>query len=104
MPQTPPDSALRLLADPDDPSLRLLVVPPGLPFPDHEVELDDHVVARLDLRDPDEALLLVVLHAAETEVTANLLGPLVVNTRTRTGLQAVLADPSLSSRTPLPQG
>ena len=97
------DSALRLLVDLDRPSARFLVVPPGVCFPDHEVDLDDASAARLGLASAEEALVLVVLNVTDEEVTANLLGPVVVNTRTRTGLQAVLADGDLSTRTPLPQ-
>ena len=48
-------------------------------------------------------LLLSILTAGESLVstTANLLAPLLVNTRTQRARQVVLDDPALSTTTPL---
>jgi flagellar assembly factor FliW len=97
------DSPYSLLVDLDSPELRFLVAPPAVFFPSYEVDLDDITVNNLDLRSADEALLLVIISAtdrAET-ATANLLGPLVINTRTRLGAQAILAESGYGTRVPL---
>ena len=97
------DSPYSLLVDLDAPELRFLVAPPSIFFPSYEVDLDDVTVANLDLRSAEEALLLVIISAtdrAET-ATANLLGPLVINTRTRQGVQAILAESGYGTRVPL---
>ena len=97
------DGPYSLLIDLDAPELRFLVAPPSVFFPSYEVELDDATVTSLDLRSADEALVLVIISVtdrAET-ATANLLGPLVVNTRTRQGMQAILAESGYGTRVPL---
>lgn len=92
-----------LLVDPDDPAVRFLVVPPGLFFPSYEIELDDATVTRLEIDSADQVLLLVIVtvHERPQEATANLLGPLVINTERREGLQLVLPDPKWGTRVPL---
>jgi flagellar assembly factor FliW len=80
-----------------------VVVPPSVFFPDYEPELDDEVVDALDLRSAEDALLLVIvtLGEAAAEATANLLGPVVINQRTRAAAQAVLASGQHGTRVPL---
>lgn len=97
------DSPYSVLVDLDTPDLRFLVAPPAVFFPSYEVELDDTTVASLDLRSADEALLLVIISATDRpeNATANLLGPIVVNTRTRNGMQAILAESGYGTRVPL---
>jgi flagellar assembly factor FliW len=95
-----PYSVLVDLADTDT---RFLVTPPGIFFPHYEVELDDQTVAQLNLQDADEVLILMIVTLGERpeDATANLLGPVVINTRTREGLQAVLPDNGWSTKVPL---
>jgi flagellar assembly factor FliW len=90
-----------VLVDVADPQVRFLVTPPGLFFPDYEIELDDATVAALDIVDADEALLLVIVTLHENLATANLLGPIVINTRTRHGMQTVAADAHYATQVPL---
>jgi flagellar assembly factor FliW len=92
-----------VLVDLDDADVRFLVAPPGLFFPHYEVDLDESTVAQLDLQDADEALVLMIVTLGERpeDATANLLGPVVINTRTREGLQAVLPEAGWSTRVPL---
>lgn len=92
-----------VLVDLDDPAVRFLVVPPAAFFPYYTVDLDDVVVAALELQDADECLLLVIVTLGERaeDATANLLGPLVINVRNREGMQAVLADTGYGTRVPL---
>ncbi len=93
----------RVLVDLDDPEVRFLVMPPALFFPDYEIDLDDATATAVNLKDNDEALILVIVSLGQRveEATANLLGPIVINTRTREGIQAVLAETNLSTRVPL---
>lgn len=93
-------SALRA-TDPDGPDF--LVVPPALWFPSYEPELDDDTSAALSLEAPADVLLLLVVTMGEKpqDATANLLAPIVVNTRTQRASQAVLAGTAYSVRQPL---
>ena len=68
-----------------------IVVPAGLLFPDYRVEVDDETVERLELRSEDAVVLTIVTLAEDDSApTANLLGPIVINRRTRAAAQVVL--------------
>ena len=92
-----------VLADLDTPSVRFLVMPPQVFFPDYAVYLDDAIAHRIHLDDPDDCLVLVVVTLGDRaeDATANLLGPIVINLQTRAGVQAVLAESGHSTRVPL---
>lgn len=98
-----PGGVLFALRSLDDPALRFLVVPPAPFFPDYAPEIDSATATELELVDADDALvlLLVTPGSSPEHATANLLAPLVVNTRTRSAAQVVLADSSLPLREPL---
>jgi flagellar assembly factor FliW len=88
-----PDAGpLFLLCSLDEPGLEFVVVPPGVFFPDYAPELDDASAARLELDDPADALVLIMLTIGEdiTRATANLLAPVVVNQRTLQAAQVVV--------------
>lgn len=86
------ESPFSLLRSVDDADLAFVVVPPGLFFDDYQFDLGDDHVVRLGLESVEEALVLVIVTVPDRvqDATANLLGPLVVNTRTLVGVQAVL--------------
>ena len=92
-----------VLVDLDDTDIRFLVAPPALFFPHYEVELDDQSVEQLGLEDASDALVLMIVTLGEKpeDATANLLGPVVINTRTREALQAVLPEAGWSTKVPL---
>lgn len=87
----------------DDPELRFLVVPPARFFPDYAPEVEDEVLADLEIASPDDVLLLVVLNAGTSldSTTANLAAPVLVNPATRRGGQIVLDTPGLPLAAPL---
>lgn len=90
----------------DEPHVAFLATSPFLFFPSYDLVLDDEEQQQLDVEDPSqvEVLTLLTVHrsgdTAET-ITANLLGPIVVNTESRQALQLVLDNPSYSTRVPL---
>jgi flagellar assembly factor FliW len=86
----------------DQPDLSFLVVPPGRFFPDYAPEVDEDVLADLEIRSADDVLLLVVLNAGTslTSTTANLAAPVLVNTVSLRGGQIVL-DADLPLAAPL---
>ena len=95
------DGVYSWLQSASDPSLAFLATSPHFFFADYSPEVNDADVAELDLRDPSETLLLCLLTIDDDNITANLLGPIVVNTRTRVARQVVLADSEWSTREPL---
>ena len=75
--------------------LHFIVIEPGGIVPNYEPELFDFDAELLDLRDPAEAMILniVTLKSQDPVVaTANLIGPVVVNRRTRIGRQLVISN------------
>lgn len=82
----------------DRPELTFLTIVPAFFFEAYEPEIADEDVAALDLRSPDDAQVLCLVTIDDQLVTANLLGPVVVNTRTGTGRQVVLHDQGWSTK------
>jgi flagellar assembly factor FliW len=97
------DGLLCSLSSIDEEGLRFLVVPPAPFFPDYAPVVRDETVAALGIDSADDVLVLLVLTAGETlsSTTANLLAPLLVNTRTRRAQQVILDDGDLSIAAPL---
>ena len=90
----------------DDGALAFVLIDPLLFKPDYQIKIDAEDREALELTDASNGLLtLVVVNIAPMEpfeVTANLLGPLIVNVQKRLGRQIVLSNPQYSHRHPLP--
>lgn len=91
-----------------DPELAFLAITAFRFFPDYDIELEDadaEVLGLDDAADAEVLALVTVRHddddGAISAVTANLLGPLVINARTNVGRQVVIADHHYSTREPL---
>ena len=86
-------------------SVNFVVVEPAGVVPDYEIELFDLDAAALDLADASQAMILnIVTLEPKTALaaTVNLIGPIVVNRRTRIGRQLIVANNSrYSARHPL---
>lgn len=87
----------------DEPDVAFLATTPWMFFPDYELVIDDDELEALELRRPEDAevfLLLTVQRDDDrvTDITANLLGPVVVNTATRRARQLVLDRGDYSTR------
>lgn len=96
----PPGSyPMKFLQAVEHPERTLTVMDVAAFKPDFEVALTEAEAAALALEQQGDALVLAVLAIPETprETTANLVEPLVVNIRSRVGLQAHL-DPNLNPR------
>ncbi len=84
-----------------DPEVAFLVVDPGLFFKDYHVQIREETQADLELADAKDGQCLVICNRAGDWLTGNLLGPLVINTRTRVGQQVVLTEKKWTCRQPL---
>lgn len=75
--------------------LHFIVIEPGGLVPGYEPEIFDEDAEQLDLRNPAEAMILNIVTLKRqnpVEASANLIGPLVVNRRTRIGRQLVISN------------
>ncbi len=84
----------------DETGISFVLVPPGALFPDYTIEIDEQHVANLGLETADDAVVLAIVTLGEPP-TANLLGPLVVNRRTRAAAQVVQYQSSYRAAEPL---
>ena len=82
----------------DEPSLAFLAVVPAPFFPDFAPTIRDEDCMVIGLDDPDDAQLLCLVTVTDVAVTANLLGPIVLNVRTRLARQVVLNDADLTTK------
>ncbi|SRR6266567_546990 len=88
----------------DEPHIRLLVTNPLLVENSYAAKLTEDDRASIELEPTDQSVLYCTLTVdAQGNITANLLGPLVVNPRTRRGRQLVLTESSYSTRHPVAQ-
>jgi flagellar assembly factor FliW len=76
----------------EDPGLAFLTVVPAFFFPEYAPDVPDDDVAALDLTDPNDAQVYCLVTISGDDITANLLGPVVVNVVNRTARQVVLVD------------
>ena len=76
-------------------TIQFIVLEPGGIIPGYEPEIFDGDAEQLGIRDPSEAMILnivTLLRQQPVEATVNLVGPIVVNRRTRVGRQLVLSN------------
>lgn len=90
----------------DEPEVAFLATSPFLFFPDYDLVLPDQAREALGVDDPSqvEVLSLLTVHRvgeAPVNITANLLGPIVVNIESRQARQVVLDRSGYTTREPL---
>lgn len=97
------DSAFQYLQCLDDADVAMVVTVPWIFFPDYAPELTDIEQEELAIASSDDAVIFcpVTLDKTSESIFVNLLGPFVVNSRTRRGRQLVLADSEYPARAPV---
>jgi len=76
-------------------AVNFVVIEPGGIIPNYELEIFDNDAENLDLSDPSEAMVLNIVTLKQhspLDATVNLIGPILVNRRTRIGRQLVIAN------------
>jgi flagellar assembly factor FliW len=96
----PPGDPILTLRCLDQPGIAFWVTDPFSIVSDYEVQISDAEGMSIGLKDLSDALVLCILTVRPPPmgVTANLLGPLVINVRERLGRQLVLSDSKYSVR------
>lgn len=75
----------------DDAAVAFNIADPALFGFNYEIDLSDSESAALDLSDPSEAAVVVILVKDGEGVRANLKAPLIINLRARRGIQHVFS-------------
>lgn len=76
-------------------AVTFVVLEPGGIIPDYDLEIFDHDAASLELTDSSEAMILNIVtlgRPSTADATVNLVGPILINRRTRIGRQLVIAN------------
>jgi len=82
----------------EDPELAFVVTEPAAWVPDYRALIRKDQMEELGLETFEDAQTMVIVNRYGDRLTANLQGPLVVNTTTRNGMQLVLADRRWTTR------
>lgn len=82
------------------PELSFVVTDPFSFFIDYKIELDDATVKTLDIEQPDDVTLLLVLTVQEPfdQTTANLQAPIVINKQDKKARQIILTGTPYETR------
>lgn len=88
----------------EDPKLAFVICDPALFFPDYRISARKTELASIGCADPEELIICVVVSIAREpfSMSANLQGPLVINTVNRRGKQLVLVEGNYGTRHPIP--
>ncbi|NOZ06878.1 MAG: flagellar assembly protein FliW [Chloroflexi bacterium] len=102
--ETSVSGPFKLLQSLDDPQVSFIVADPYLLLANYSFTLSEVDAGMIALDDPARAMVLCILMVKQNPVfsiTANLLGPLVINVSSRLGTQLVLADSGYSAQFPV---
>ena len=88
----------------DDPKLAFVIADPALFFPDYKISTRKQELAVIDTKDTKDLIICVIISISRDpfRMSANLQGPLVINTGSHKGKQLVLVDTSYSTRHTIP--
>ncbi len=95
------DTSLKWLQAVDDPDVAFIVTQPLDLFPDFTVKIEKSTRNLLEIKNEEDIVILAILRVDDENVTANLQGPLVINSLTKKGMQVVNEDPRFTCKTPL---
>lgn len=84
----------------EDKNLVFVVMNPFLFKPDYEINLPDGIVKKLEIQDENKVAIYTILVIPDdiSKMTANLIGPLVINSENRMGKQIVLDNRKYSAK------
>ena len=79
------------LASVNDEGPTFVLIDPFIFRPDYEIDLNDDVLNKLELKSPTDALIFALVTVSNPDIpaTANLQGPLVINRKNKKAMQVV---------------
>ncbi|WP_069650366.1 flagellar assembly protein FliW [Caloranaerobacter ferrireducens] len=78
----------------DNPNLAFVIINPFLFKKDYEIDIPQSVIDKLDIKEEKDILVysIVVVPEDITKMTANLVGPIIINSKNKLGKQIILED------------
>ena len=94
------DGIFKWLQSCDRPELAFVICEANTIVPSYQIVIGEKERQVIKLEKPEDAAvcLILVIPKNPIDATANLLGPLVMNTETRLGIQVVVVNPQYSTR------
>lgn len=88
------DSPFKWLQSVDNTDLAFVIINPFLFKPDYEFDIPKHILEKLKIKEEKEVLVysIVVVPEDITKMTANLLGPIIINSKEKLGKQIIVDD------------
>ena len=86
----------------DDPDVAFIVVNPFVIFPSYSVDIKDDEELFLGIKGPADVAVFTILSVANNSITANLKGPIVLNSVNYLAAQILMDDERYDFHTPLP--
>jgi flagellar assembly factor FliW len=99
-----PESPFQWLQSVENPELAFVLTQPALFGIPYAITLTEEVAETLKIQQAEDVVVFTLVTVPEenpTQMTANLLGPVVINIHHNLAGQVPLQDPALSTRTPL---
>ncbi|WP_425448028.1 flagellar assembly protein FliW [Dethiothermospora halolimnae] len=78
----------------DDSNLAFVVINPFIFKPDYDFDIPDSTVDKLEIEDPKDLLIYTIAVVPEDikDVTVNLSGPIIINSKNKLGKQIIIED------------
>ena len=99
-----PDSPFQWLQSIEEPSLAFVITNPNLFQIDYSVTISDEVLEQLDITQEDDVIIMNIVNIPSNNpglMTANLVGPLIIQVNNRRAAQIILTDTEYDTRTRL---
>ncbi len=98
------NSPFKWLQSLQEPDLAFVVTNPRFFGIDYEFVLEDEFVEKLAIQSPEDTLVLTIVNIPSGNpslMTANLMGPVIINQNTRAAMQVVLVNSEFTTKTRL---
>ena len=104
--EDPKTAPLRWFQSLEEPNLALVVTDPFFFKPDYEIDLNGFIASRgwKEIKPEDLAVYVVInisQESADNKITANLVGPIIINSKNNEAIQVIVSDSTYSHQHPV---
>lgn len=94
------DNPFNYLQSVKNPSLSFIIINPFEIFKDYDIVIPQIAIDKLKIEKPEDVMVysIVVIPEDISKMTANLLGPIIINHKERLGKQVILDDSRYSTK------
>lgn len=84
----------------DEKNLAFLLIDPFLISNEYEADIDDETLSKIQVASPDDIVVMAIVTIPQdsSPITANFLGPIVINRKNNKCIQVVLSDGRWSTK------